>query len=210
MRKLILSLALAAFALLPQTASAFSFDWGVTAGYNLSKVKFKGNTYSETFSSGNRSGWFIGPKVHFGLIAGLGIDAAATYSQRNLEIEGKSDMLHSIEIPINLKYTIGLSKVAGVYLATGPQFGFNVGDTDWTFAKAGSMAEATFKRENLQTTWNIGAGVRLFSHLDLGIGYNFALSKAGKTIVEAAGTGIELGDVDCRTNTFQIQATYYF
>ncbi len=209
MRKLILSLALAAFALLPQTVSAFSFDWGVTAGYNLSKVKFSDNSYMDTFSSGNRSGWFLGPKIHLGLIAGFGIDAAATYSQRNMEIEGKSNMLHSIEIPINVKYTFGLSDVVGVYISTGPQFGLGLGNEEWHISQIGSTDYTTFEREDLQTTWNIGAGVRLFKHLDVGLGYNFALSKMGEAAIEDK-TGMDLGDADCRTNTFQIQATYYF
>ncbi len=108
MKRIILSLLVALVALAPQSASAFSFDWGFTGGYNLSKVKFSKNDYKENFSSGNRSGWYLGPKIHLGLIAGFCIDASATYSQRNLEIDGESNMLHSFEIRVNLKYSLGL------------------------------------------------------------------------------------------------------
>ncbi len=209
MKKLILSLFAAFVAFAPQTAAAFSFDWGVTGGYNLSKVKFSDNGYKETFSSGNRSGWFLGPKIHLGIAAGFCIDAAATYSQRNIEIEGETDMFHSFEIPVNLKYSFGLGKQLAVFVSTGPQFGFALGQSKWDLGNTFDNCRQTFKRDNMQTTWNIGAGLRLFKHLDLGVGYNFALSKMGKTIIEDQ-FNTSVYTADGRLNTFQLQATYYF
>ena len=118
-------------------AQAQSFSYGITAGYNLTKMKFSGN-WKESYSSDNKSGWFIGPKVAFNTPLGIGIDASLQYSQRKLNItevtyysngevfggKSQSKTYRTLEIPINLRYNIGLGKIAGVYVFTGPQFGF--------------------------------------------------------------------------------------
>lgn len=197
------------------TAAAFGFDWGVTGGLNYTKLNLKGE-WKNMAKSENRAGWFIGPKVNVGLIAGFGVDGALLYSQRKFNLTDKEDgqtvdskTQRSIEIPINLKYSIGVGSIANVYLATGPQFGFNVGNHTW---RLGSDPDnGMFKTENMTTTWNVGAGVKLLGHLDVGISYNFALTKMGKTLLEQAGAGDYIGKSDdYKANTFQVQATYYF
>lgn len=51
-------------------------------------------------------------------IVGLGVDGALLFSQR-----GKGDVKQiGAEVPINLKYTIGLGSLLGVYFAAGPDF----------------------------------------------------------------------------------------
>ena len=65
-------------------------------------------------------------------IVGLGIDASALYDQREAELkyEGRDPetfKTQSINIPINLRYGIGLGNTANLFLFAGPQFGFNVG-----------------------------------------------------------------------------------
>lgn len=199
-----------------QTANAFSFDWGVTAGFNLTKLKMDGN-YDKLFSSDNRPGWFIGPKVNVGLIAGFGVDGALLYSQLkyntmyvdaaqgNLEVS-ESETVRSFAVPINLKYSIGLGKIANVYIATGPQFDFNIGN------KKSEAYIGMFQRENMTTTWNVGVGAKLLGHVDVGVGYNFALSNTAKTIMGQLGnTQIPVGERnDIKANTFKVQLTYYF
>ena len=98
--------------------------------------------------------------------------------------------------------------VGSVYLATGPQFGFGIGNTKWTNYKG------VFKKENMVTTWNIGAGIKVLGHVEVGVGYNFAFGKTGTTTVpninDQNGSVIEWQDVDFKTNTFQVQLTYVF
>lgn len=187
-------------------AQAQSFSYGITAGYNLSKVKVSG--YTENFSSDNRAGWFLGPKIAFNTVLGIGVDAALEYSQRklytNINDTRDTETYRTIEIPINLRYNIGLGKKAGVYIATGPQFGFSLQKMDWSNVGTGS----NFSKENMNTTWNIGGGLRLLNHFEVGIGYNFALGKIGKAIVNE-GTNDE-HELKYKTNTFQVQLTYLF
>lgn len=215
MKKIVMTLALLLSLTCATPAAAFGFDWGVTGGLNYTKLNFKGDWKNE-LKSENRAGWFIGPKVNLSLIAGVGVDASLLYSQRRFSIIDKEDGVagdsktqRSIEIPVNVKYSIGLGSIANVYVATGPQFGFNVGNHDWRFA--GSDAGGMFSVDNMTTTWNIGAGVKLLGHLDVGVGYNFALGNIGKSILkEAAGSQYVGRSTEYKANTFQVQATYYF
>ena len=190
------------------SAAAQSFDWGVVGGLNLSKLKFSGADKSN-FSSDNQTGWYIGPKFMFNTVIGLGIDASVQYSQRNLDIDGESEKYQTIEIPINLRYNIGLGKKAGIYIATGPQFGFGLNNMSWDRFGSGS----NFDRHNMNTTWNIGAGLRLLNHLEVGVGYNFAMNSTGKAIYNNFGGSVGSSNdyqLKYRTNTVQVQLTYLF
>lgn len=197
------------------SASALSIDWGLTAGLNLTKVSYKSDqVFADNLK--NKAGFFVGPKVNIGLIGGFGFDGALLYSQHNMQmIDSKyaslkkldnSSTLHSIDVPINLKYTFGLGGT-GVYVSTGPQFGFRVGDSKEDLGSA--LSGELFSNENMITTWNVGAGVKLLGHLDVGVGYNFALGNTGKFAAEQFGVPTGKG-TNYKTNTFTAQVTYYF
>lgn len=204
------------------TAKAQKFSYGIVAGYDLTKVKYSGDM-KNNFSSDNKSGWYVGPKIVLSTVTGLGVDASLQYSQRKLNItqEGyidgnvvydkvsQSQTYRTIEIPINLRYSIGLGSSASVFAYTGPQFGFALQNMKFNNLGTGN----NFSRENLNTTWNIGAGVRLFKHLEASVGYNFAIGKAGKAILH--GVGVNEGEsqdleLKYKTNTFQVQLAYMF
>lgn len=193
MKKILFSILVACSLMVCATSQA-QIKFGVTGGLNLSKVDFSGTT--SNLSSGNRAGWFLGPKAQFSLpLLGLGVDAAAIYSQRqvNAELDDMSSTHHlkSIEIPVNVRWNFGLSLI-GAYVATGPQFGFNIGDTNWD--------DYELKKSNL--SWNIGAGVKLLNHVELGLGYNIALGKTNKVD--------PLIGAKLKTNTWFVNASYFF
>ena len=209
MKKILVSL-VALLSVAATTPAQAGIEYGIEAGMNLSKVSFK--NFNENFSAENRFGFYIGPKLNFSLL-GIGGDVAILYNQKRLNLdEDDSRMLRSVEIPLNLRYTFGLGKVAAIYAATGPQFGFNVGNTKWS-----TLIEDTktnFKRENMNVSWNIGAGVKLLKHLEVGLSYNIAITKYAKVlsaIDESTGKAIENPEnYNFKTNTFQIQVAYLF
>ena len=210
MKRILSSIALCVAFFCAAPASAQLFKWGFVGGLNLSKLKVSGN-YKESVkaSTGNKCGWYIGPKVMVNLPVGIGIDAALEYSQRDLEINDESEKYRTLEIPVNIRYNIGLGSKAGIYVATGPQFGFALDNMKWENALNGG----NFSRNNLNTTWNIGAGVRLLGKLEIGIGYNFALGDTGKAIFSGLGgpTGNSQDyELKYKTNTFQAQVAYFF
>lgn len=205
-------------------AQAQSFSYGIVAGLNLTKLKYSGNM-KENFSSDNKAGWYVGPKVAFNTVIGIGIDAALEYSERNLSITNdaydelgldgnyvaatQTKTYRTFEIPVNVRYNIGFGKKAGVYVATGPQFGFALQNMKWNKVCTGG----NFSKQNMNVTWNIGAGLRLLNHLEVGIGYNMALGKAGKAIWKTVGgsTGESTdAELNYKTNTFQVQLAYMF
>ena len=207
MKKIILALALLVSFGFATTAQAFSFDWGITGGYNLSKLKLKGEA-NNLFNSDNRAGWFVGAKANVGLAMGFGLDGALLYSQQKMNVNNNganyyntSETQRSFEIPLNLKYSIGLGKLASIYATTGPQFEFNLGSDKWY--------DNYFKREDFTSSWNVGAGAKLFGHLDLGVVYNFGISKFGESILEDV-TNKDWKTSEAKTNSFKVQLTYYF
>lgn len=218
MKKIIMTLALLLTLGTTTTASAFGFDWGVTGGMNLTKLNLKGD-YKNAFKTDNQAGWFAGVKANVSLIAGIGFDGALLYSQQKYKLEGShaeaqgmggSETARSIQLPINLKYSFGLGKLAAVYVATGPQFGFNIGDKNLF-----ELGESEFEQKNMTTSWNVGVGAKVLGHLDVGVSYNFGLSKVGEAIVEHVaedklGTNVNVRQDNMRCNTFQVQLTYYF
>ena len=204
-------LALVAMLMLSMGTANAQLEWGIMAGTNLTKVNFSNDledVATSNLKSKNMSGFYVGPKVNFTLpIIGLGADAALVYSQKKLQVDAAegsaSNTFRSIEIPINLRYTFGLSSLAAVYIATGPQFGFNVGNRKWDFSSIDAgLSSVKFKKQNMNTSWNVGAGVKLLGHLEVGLLYNIAISKYYKK----AGSD----DYNFKSNSFQIQAAYLF
>ena len=190
-------------------AQAQSFDFGIVGGLNYTKLNFSGSHDANVRASDGKCGWYIGPKMNFNTVIGLGFDASLQYSQRDLDINGESEKYRTIEIPVNLRYNIGLGKTAGIYISTGPQFGFALQNMAWSNFGSG----ANFDRNNMNMTWNVGAGLRLLRHLEVGIGYNFALAKTGKAIINNFGgtTGNSKDyELRYRANTLQVQVAYMF
>lgn len=139
-------------------AQAQLIKWGVKGGLNLTKLDLSG------YDSDNTTGFFIGPMAEITIpIVGLGVDAALLYSQRGEEHFKQQ----GLEVPVNLKYTIGLGSLLGVYVAAGPDFFFNFKDFE---------ADGGGEKKSAQVGLNLGAGVKLLKHLQVGANYQIPLS----------------------------------
>lgn len=207
MRKLFTLIVLVAATYFAVPANA-QFKIGIKGGLNITDMSLS----NDVFETSNRTGFFIGPTIKFTLpIVGLGIDASALYDQREGEVNVEADdntvvstklKQKAINIPINLRYDIGLGSLAAVYLAAGPQFGFNVGDKNQSLYK--DVAEWRLSSSNFSV--NVGAGVMLLSHLQVGANYNIVCGKTGEITVLDGAMSVLRG----RSNTWQISAAYYF
>ena len=150
-------------------------------------------------------------------LLGLGIDASALYDQREAKIKGDGDekditsarlKTQAINIPINLRYGVGLGSVANVFFFAGPQFGFNVGDKNKSIFQ--DAAEWKLKSSNFSV--NVGLGFTVLSHLQVSANYNIACGKTGDvTVSDAAGTALQemLGNSG-KANAWQVGLAYYF
>ena len=210
MKKILFVVALLAATI---TVQAQGLKFGIKGGLNLTKMTFSKDVYS----SDNQAGFYLGPTLKLSLPLGFGVDVAALYDQRSTKVdiidvknapandEGIKTVSSldtydikqkSIQIPINVRYNIGLGSEAGIYLAVGPQFGFPVGDKVYNT----KLGDYTLKSSNL--SFNFGAGVYLLDHLEVGFSYNLAAGKSGEF------TGYS--DIDTHNNAWQIGAAIYF
>ena len=92
-----------------------------------------------------------------------------------------------------------MGSLAGIYVAAGPQFGFNIGNKK-------SFMDYELKKNN--TSFNVGAGLKLIRHLQIGVNYNFALSSTAEYTEPAVGGPVHT--VKAKNNTWQASLAYIF
>ena len=164
-------------------AQAQLLKWGVKGGVNMTKIDWDGGYKG---NKDNSTGFFIGPMAEFTIpIVGLGVDGALLFSQR-----GKDEVKQTgLEVPVNLKYTIGLGSLAGIYLAAGPDFYFD-------FEKKSGI-----DKKKAEVGINVGAGLKLLNHLQVGANYNIPLGNTAD---------IEGTNASYKTKTWQVSVAYIF
>ena len=183
-------------------------QFGVKGGLNVGSMSLN----NDLLKASNRTGYYFGPTVKFTLpVVGIGIDAAALYDQRETKLSNdklketssfeKTVKQQQIVVPINLRYNIGLSKMAALLFYAGPQFGFNVGDKNQSID--GKRIDWHFKNSNLSI--NAGAGVMLLNHLQVSVNYNIACGKTGEATVDNT-----IDAIKARDHAWQVGAAYYF
>ncbi len=187
-------------------------SFGVKGGLNLTNMSFNNSSVEDMVK--NKAGFFAGATVKYQFpVVGLGIDGAVLYDQREAEIEGQTNNTEkiksqSIQVPINLRYEIGLGESANIFIFAGPQFGFNIGDkTKSLSALQDDAKEWTLSSSNISA--NVGLGVTLMTHLQLSANYNIALGKTGEVEAKDVSSGI-WDAVNGKANSWQIALAYYF
>lgn len=185
MKKFISSLFVAVCCMfMAMPAQAQLIKWGIKGGVNMNKIDWDGGWDG---NKDNSTGFFIGPMAEFTIpVMGLGVDAALLYSQKG-EDELKQQ---GVEVPVNLKYTIGLGSTLGIYFAAGPDFYFD-------------LNEQTGKDRKIATALNLGAGVKLIQHLQLGVNYQIPMGDSFKVVDEGEKWG-------AKNKTWQVSIAYLF
>lgn len=208
-KKFVLSFILFALFALNMNAQV---SMGVKGGLNVSKLKLN----DELYASDNKSGFFIGPMLKFTVpVIGLSFDVAALYDQKEATIKASENteglVFNSttvkqkyIDIPVNVRYGFGLSSLANVFLFAGPQWGINVGDSEfkWNSTESYSLKKATF-------SVNVGAGVTLLKHLQASVNYNIECKKNGSMESGSNSDGTPR-ILKGSNNTWQVAIGYWF
>ena len=210
--KKILMLLFAAVALsLPSQAQV---KFGLKGGLNLTNLSL-----SESIGNNLKSkeGFHIGPTVKIGLpVPGLSVDASALYDQRSAKVsvtrgvsgaEVESTLKsQSLQVPINIRYAVGLGSVANLFAFAGPQFGFNLGDKNKKILD--DAANWTLRSSNVSA--NLGIGTTILDHLQITANYNFALGKTGEVELRDATKQTWNAFTDGKASSWQISAAYFF
>ena len=196
------TLILVAVATMVAVPASAQVQFGLKGGLNVTNMSLN----DDILKTENRAGFFIGPTVKFTLpIVGLGVDASALYDQREADVKDPETSTdekikqQAINIPINLRYGIGLGETANLYFFAGPQFGFNVGDKEHKITD-----HETWHLNSSTFSVNFGLGVMVLNHVQISANYNLVCGKTGNISVK---DGIKN---KARANAWQISAAYYF
>lgn len=166
------------------------------------------------FSSDNRAGFTGGLTLEVMLpVANLGFDISAMYVHRSsdvLDMEDRDETTGAyaveknnrdyIEIPLNLKYKIGLPIVGRIvtpYVFTGPSFAF------LTSKKAINDA---MRNKTFDVAWNFGVGLQLINKIQIGASYGLGMTKA----VKAFDSDVDGANIDGKNRYWTVTAAYFF
>jgi len=173
--------------------------FGLEAGAIINKMSLS----KDVFKADNCSGFFVGPKIKTTIpILGLGVDGALLYAHRTAKISDvEKKHMNYVRVPVNVRWEIGFESF-GVFASTGPQWDWLIGNSNLSDI---DTWKATF--EHNVFSWNVGAGVMLFKHIELGASYSIPLSKAGtlKEVYEGV-----TDNIDIKNKEWQVRLNYFF
>ena len=181
MKKILNTFMLAFGLLLMAMPADAQIRFGVKGGVNLTQVETNLKAIKD-----NSTGYFIGPMIEATIPGiGLGVDGAIMYAQL-----GKDELkMEGVEVPLNLKLTIGAGSSLSIFLAAGPDFFLNLKDIDLGAIDA-TIDGYKAKEKKAQVGLNLGGGVKLMQHLQLGLNYmiplgdSFSFKKAADAVGE--------------------------
>ena len=171
--------------------------FGVEGGLNVNKMSFS----KDLLSSENRCGFFVGPKMYVKIpLVGLGADAAVLYSLNGAsKVDNNGDVhnknLSYFEIPVNLRYDVSFLKIAGAYVATGPQYNIELNSMD-------ALNEVDMTRRS-SWGWNVGVGLKLWDKLQFGVTYTIPVSGLNSETLNDV-------IVNVKQKTVQVRVAYIF
>ncbi len=203
-KKVILTLLIA---ILGIGAANAQLRFGVKAGLNLNSLHLSG--VKENFTDDNKCGFTAGLMTEFQIpVIGLCFDLSAMYTHMNSDINNgnqKMDLAKNfIEVPINIKYKIGLPVVSNIvtpFIFTGPSFAFRLDKNKKNVANF-------IETKSTQAVWNLGIGVELIRHLQIQGGYGFGMNNVAKHIANAADQDVQFKKL--RNNYWTITAAWLF
>ena len=204
MKKTIITMVvMALFAVMPASAQGIAF--GVKGGANITKMSID----NDAIDCDAGVGFFAGPTLKIDFLPFFGIQGSLFYEQANSKVAGEKIKRQSIIVPIDARINLKFNEDAGIYLATGPQFGFNVGDDEFTWNESSSYKN-TFQLKKSMFNWNFGAGVMLSPKFELGVVYSLGIAKTGELEAEVEKAKANNNELKPKSSTVQISATLFF
>ena len=194
------------------------FRYGLEMGVNFNRISFD----KAVIDSRERQGFFFGPKIKATIPGfGLGFDAALIYSQKYYSIIDdlsdekrqtfETDKMSFIQTPVNVRWDMGFHGW-GIYLAIGPQWTWYIGQGSWNDSETFA---ANFKHSALGL--NLGGGLWLFDHMNLGFSYTIPMSKNGNysseiynKIKESYNHLMDINPIEMKYYSWQVHIDFYF
>ena len=188
-------------------ASAQGVQFGVKGGVNFTKLSLDNDAVD--IKSG--IGFYAGPTLKIDFLPFLGIQGALMYEQTNSKVtnSGVEETIkrQAIVLPIDLRVNLKLNEASGLYVATGPQFDFNIG-SDFEFNH--KNLKETFDFNTAMLGWNIGVGVMLSKKFEIGAVYNIGISKTGEIESEYDKAKASGTDMKPKSKSLKVGITLFF
>lgn len=219
---------------------------GITAGMNMAnEVSVFSNSALADIKSQSSLAGFTGGAMLEGIIPviGLGAEVSALYSHRgsnfkyelnnatenyNVSLEGTKSM-HCIDIPLNLKYKIGIPKVAKVFVVAGWYWSYaitgyvdvtnaNNTQTNVTIPELEKETKMDFSKSytSLDDGIDFGFGLEVLKRLQIGAYYYISLknSSTENAVNDLLNENYKVNpgdfDISSKNRLFSIRATYLF
>lgn len=196
MKKSRISVLLLLVALFTGFSAQAKFGFGPKLGMNVNSLHISGGNFDED----NRCGFTGGLTAEYiAPMLGLGADISLMYAHMKTEVNGENVSGNFFEIPLHLKYKIGIPAVSSIispYVFTGPSVAFKLGG-DESYANT----------KTAQWGWDLGLGVELIRHLQIGAGYTFGINNVARHF---AGDDTNVGKIKVKNNYWTITAAWMF
>lgn len=211
-----LAVVMAAVMILAGSASAKIVNFGIKAGMNVNHLSFNKKALEDLTDKGNSTGWEAGVMAEFNVpVIGLCFDASLMYARMNnstqyyfdnngnkiTAFDGDNVGKNFIMLPINIKYKFNLPVVTNYlspYIFTGPEFAF----------KLDKNILNEMKTRTCQVAWNIGIGLELINHLQIGASYGFGINNIAKKLVSS--DNLNPTDLNIKNNYWTVTAAWLF
>lgn len=197
--KFLLATIILAIGSMTLTSATAQVKFGVKAGVAINDMHFN----KKAFDADNQAGFTGGLMMDFTVpVIGVGFDLSAMYVRRTAKYMADNnlgkDHRDYIEIPLNLKYKIGLPGVGRFitpFVTTGPSVAFLTSKRHSEY----------FTNKSNSWAWNFGLGVQLLGKVQLHAGYGLGISKAVK-VFDSSYTEGGVG----RNRYWTVTAAYLF
>ena len=190
MKKLICLFTILAF-LGVANSMAQGLHFGLKAGVLGNKANVSG--MRNQFKEESLTGFQVGPMLQYQTgFHGIALDFSLLYVQRGVKLtnisNGRSTDIRtqSIDIPIELKWEMGISDDFDLFLGAGPSFSFLVDEDNWG-RKLAHIAVDAIDKDLSSMGWrstevglNLGGGVKIVKHLMVSCYYNIGLTQSAK------------------------------
>lgn len=188
--------------------------WGIEAGLDMNKMALNKAYFA---SKDNQMGWFLGIKGSVAIpLGGLGLDAAVLYDNKRftycslydgetpvaaIDLDYQTRRFNLFCIPLNVRYSFGVGTLCSIYVATGPQINWYIGD--------GEKLGFGSRLNHQYCSWNLGAGIELFRHVQLGFTYSIATEAAYTDLRTTASQALDHA-FEGRNNSWQVRLGWWF
>ena len=187
------------------------FRFGIKAGLNVNNIHLNKDP-NDLLKKDNGAGWTAGVMSEFQVpLIGLCFDLSLMYTRMNAGVDnpfanmGAESSVYDmnigknfLEIPLNIKYKISLPVVGNFispYIFTGPSFAFKLDKETFNYLRS----------KTCQVAWNVGLGLQLVKHLQIGASYGFGINNVANI------TGlVNAQQFKVKNNYWTVTAAYLF